>query len=546
MQYKSDIEIAQSIKLEPIEKIAEKIGIPKNVLEFYGKFKAKIPFSYYEEIKNRKIGKLILVTAITPTNLGEGKTTVSIGLAQALEKMKKRVMCALREPSLGPVFGIKGGATGGGYSQVLPMEDINLHFTGDIHAISTANNLLAAMIDNHIFHGNELKFKKVVWRRCMDMNDRALRKVKLTEREDGFDISVASEIMAIFCLSNNLEELRQKLSSAIVGYNEDDNPIYTKDLKADGAMTALLKDAFNPNLVQTLEQVPAFVHGGPFANIAHGTNSIIATKMALKLADYVVTEAGFGSDLGAEKFFNISSRSGGFLPDAVVIVASVRALKLHGKMKKEELQNENINALENGFPNLLRHVENIRKFSVNPIIAINRFPTDTQEELKKLAELCEKNKIKFALAEVWANGGNGGIALAEKVLEALEENMRAKQLYELDLPLEKKIEIIAKQIYRAADVVYTEDAKQMLGKAEKMGFGTMPVCIAKTQYSFSDNPKLLNAPEAFTLAIKEIRISAGAGFVIAIAGEIMTMPGLPKSPAAERIEVNDGRIIGLF
>ncbi|MEW6528880.1 MAG: formate--tetrahydrofolate ligase [Candidatus Micrarchaeota archaeon] len=564
----SDLEISRTIKLKPIWKIAAKLGIRKNELELYGNYKAKIPLSYYEKLENNPNGKLILITAITPTSLGEGKTTTLIGLAQALARLNKKIICALREPSLGPVFGIKGGATGGGYSQVAPMEDINLHFTGDIHAITSANNLLAAMIDNHIFQGNELRFKSVVWKRCIDMNDRALRKIKVAllppghERDDGFDISVASEVMAIFCLSNNLNDLKQKLGNIIVGYNENDEPIFAKNLKAEGAMTALLKNALNPNLVQTLEGVPAFVHGGPFANIAHGTNSIVATKMALKLADYVVTEAGFGSDLGAEKYFDIVSRYGGFLPDAVVIVASIRALKLHGGANKDELKNENIAAIENGFVNLNRHVENIRKFGIEPVVAINRFPHDTLAELETLNKLCKKQNINFALSEVWANGGKGGIVLAKKIIYALESSStlpisssassastisplveteikkaikKAKPIYDLSLGLEKKIEIIAKEIYRAQDVIYSDEAVKMLKKAEKIGFGNLPVCIAKTQYSFSDNAKLLNAPEGFTLNIKEVRISAGAGFIVAIAGDIMTMPGLPKSPAAERI-----------
>ncbi|VVB98653.1 Formate--tetrahydrofolate ligase [uncultured archaeon] len=548
----SDIEIAQSAKSRRIEKIAGKIGIPKEELEFYGRYKAKIPISYYEKIKDRPAGKLILVTAITPTSLGEGKTTTSIGLAQALAKMKKKAMVALREPSLGPVFGVKGGATGGGYSQVVPMEDINLHFTGDIHAITTANNLLAAMIDNHIFQGNELKFKTVTWKRCMDMNDRALRKVRVAmlppghERDDGFDISVASEVMAIFCLSNNLEELKQKLGSVIVGYNENNAPICARALKAEGAMAALLKDALNPNLVQTLEGVPAFVHGGPFANIAHGTNSIIATKMALRLSDYVVTESGFGSDLGAEKYFDIVSRYGGFLPDAVVIVASIRALKLHGGAGRENLKAEDVSAVEKGFSNLLRHVENMRKFGAEPVVAINRFPADSKAELKKLAELCAANNVAFALSEIWAKGGRGGIALAEKVLGALEMGKKTRPIYNLDMPLEKKIETVVREIYRGKEVVFSDNAKAMLERARALGFGQLPVCIAKTQYSFSDDAKLLNAPEGFTVAVREIRVSAGAGFVVAIAGDIMTMPGLPKSPAAERIDVRGNRITGLF
>jgi len=549
----SDIEIAQSVSLKPIERIASKLGIPKKKLHHYGNSMAKVSFSHYEEIKSNPDGKLILVTAITPTPMGEGKTTVTIGLTQALCRMRLNACCAIREPSLGPVFGVKGGAAGGGWSQVLPMEEINLHFTGDIHAITAANNLLAAMIDNHIFQGNRLGFKSVVWKRCMDMNDRALRKITVArlppghERDDGFDISVASEVMAIFCLSNSLDELRAKLGGMIVGYNAGGEPIFARDLKAEGAMTALLKDAINPNLVQTIEGGAAFVHGGPFANIATGTNSIIATKMALKLSDYVVTEAGFASDLGAEKYFNIVSRCGGLLPGAVVVVASIRALKFHGGATKESLREENVAAVERGFPNLARHVENMRKFGAEVVVAINRFPTDTEAELGKVAELCEKGGICFAHADVWGKGGGGGGKLAEKVLEALAKGSRPKPLYDLSLPLKEKIGIIVKEIYRGAGAEFSPAAEEMLAKAEKLGYGKFPVCIAKTQSSFSGDPKLLNAPEGFTLQVREIRISAGAGFVVAIAGDIMTMPGLPANPAAEKIGAsNEGRITGLF
>lgn len=550
---KTDLEIARSATLKPIHEIAAKIGISESELDFYGKYKAKIASSYYEKIKNKKNGKLILLTAITPTPLGEGKTTTAIGLAQALAKLEKKVLCTLREPSLGPVFGIKGGATGGGYSQILPMEDINLHFTGDIHAITSANNLLAALIDNHIFHGNELKFKTVTWKRCMDMNDRALRKITVAmlpsghEREDGFDISAASEIMAIFCLSKDLNDLKQRLGNILVGFNENNQPIYARELKAHGAMTALLKDALNPNIVQTLEGVPVFVHGGPFANIAHGTCSIVATKTALKSADYVVTEAGFGSDLGAEKYFNIVSHYGGFLPDCVVIVATIRALKLHGGADKNNLKQEDLLSLKKGFSNLLRHSENIRKFGAEPIIAINRFPTDSKAELKELEELCRINNLSVALSEVWAKGGEGGIALAEKVLANLNKhNTKTRPIYELDWPLEKKIQTIVKEIYRGKEVVFSEQAQLMLKKAEEIGFGKFPVCIAKTQVSFSDNPALLNAPEDFTFNIREIKFCSGAGFIVAIAGPIMTMPGLPKKPSAESIDVENEEIIGLF
>jgi len=551
--YSSDIEIAQSVNLKPISRIAAKLGIPKNRLHHYGNFMAKVPSSYYREILGNPEGKLVLVTAITPTPSGEGKTTVTIGLTQALCKMKLKASCALREPSLGPVFGVKGGAAGGGWSQVLPMEEINLHFTGDIHAITTANNLLAAMIDNHIYQGNKLGFNSVAWKRCMDINDRALRKITVArlpaghEREDGFDISVASEVMAIFCLSNDLSELRAKLGSMIVGYNGNDEPIFARDLKADGAMAALLKDAINPNLVQTIEGGPAFVHGGPFANIATGTNSIIATKMALKLSDYVVTEAGFASDLGAEKYFDIVSRYGGFLPSAVVVVASIRALKFHGGVAKESLKEENVAAVEKGFPNLARHVENMRKFGVEVVVAINQFPSDTKAELKKVAELCGKAGICVAHANIRAKGGRGGKALAEKVLGAIAKNSKPKPIYDLSLPLKEKINIIVREIYRGTGAEFSPAAEETLAKAEKLGYGKFPVCIAKTQSSFSGDPKLLNVPEGFTLQVREIRISAGAGFIVAIAGDIMTMPGLPAIPAAENVNIDsDGRITRLF
>lgn len=552
-KYLSDIEIAQSVRLKQIGKIATRLGIPKNRLHHYGDFMAKVPFPYYNEIAENKDGKLVLVTAITPTPMGEGKTTVTIGLTQALCRMKLKACCAIREPSLGPVFGVKGGAAGGGWSQVLPMEEINLHFTGDIHAITAANNLLAAMVDNHIFQGNRLGFKSVVWKRCMDMNDRALRKTTVArlppghERDDGFDISVASEVMAIFCLSNSLEELRAKLGNMIVGYNASGEPIFARDLKAEGAMAALLKDAINPNIVQTIEGGAAFVHGGPFANIATGTNSIISTKMALKLSDYVVTEAGFASDLGAEKYFDIVSRYGGFQPAAVVVVASIRALKFHGGAPKESLKEENVAAVERGFPNLARHVENMRKFGVEVVVAINRFPSDTKAELRKATVLCEKEDICFAHADVWGKGGRGGKKLAKKVLEALAKDSKPKPIYDLSLPLKEKINTIVREIYRGTGAEFSPAAEETIAKAEKLGYGKFPVCIAKTQSSFSGDPKLLNVPEGFTLQVREIRISAGAGFIVAIAGDIMTMPGLPANPAAEKIDVNkDGRITGLF
>ncbi|MBU0586472.1 formate--tetrahydrofolate ligase, partial [Candidatus Micrarchaeota archaeon] len=533
-------------KMEPIEEIAAKLSIPKAELEFYGKFKAKIPFSYYEKIKGNKVGKLVLVTAISPTSAGEGKTTTSIGLTQALAKIGKKVVCALREPSLGPVFGIKGGATGGGMARIVPKVDIDLHFTGDIHAITSANNLLAAMIDNHVFQGNALGIKKVLWRRCMDMNDRALRRVRVgldsrEEREDGFDISTASEVMAIFCLASDLEDLKKRLGNILVGMNEKGEPVYARDLKAEGAMAALLKDAINPNLVQTVDGVPAIVHGGPFANIAHGTNSIISTRMALRVADYVITEAGFGSDLGAEKYFDIVCRNSGFAPDAVVVVATIRALKLHGGINKKELENENIEAMEKGFANLKRHVENMRKFGLEPVVAINRFTSDSEAEIKKLEEICAANGMQWELCEGWAKGGEGAVKLAEKVLDAIGKGEKGKAIYELELPIEKKIEGVVKEIYRGDGIEISAEAKEKIANFERWGFGKLPVCIAKTQYSFSDDPKLLNAPLDFVVKIRDARLSAGAGFVVVIAGEMMTMPGLPKKPVAEQVDVRNGK-----
>ncbi|GAV26042.1 formate--tetrahydrofolate ligase [Carboxydothermus islandicus] len=555
---KSDIEIAQEAKLEPIVKIAEKLGLTEDDIELYGKYKAKIAAHVWDRIKDRPDGKLILVTAINPTPAGEGKTTTTVGLGDALSRLGKKTVIALREPSLGPSFGVKGGAAGGGYAQVVPMEDINLHFTGDLHAITTAHNLLAAMIDNHIHQGNELGIdpRRVVWRRVVDLNDRALRKVVIglggpaqgVPRETGFDITVASEIMAILCLASDLMDLKERFNRILIGYTYDQKPVYARDLKAAGAMTVLMKDAIKPNLVQTLEHTPAFVHGGPFANIAHGTNSILADKIALKLADYVVTEAGFGADLGAEKFFNVVCRFAGFKPSAVVIVATVRALKYNGGVPRAELNKENLEALEKGFANLEKHIENIGKFGLPAVVAINRFPTDTEAELNKLRELIEATGAEFALSEVWAKGGEGGIELAQKVLKVLEEKpANFRYLYDLEMPIKQKIETIAREIYGADGVVFTADAEKTLAKFEEMGFGNMPVIMAKTQYSLSDDPNKLGRPTGFTITVRELRASVGAGFIVAITGDIMTMPGLPKRPAAEVIDIDaDGKITGLF
>lgn len=549
----SDIEIARNAKLKNIKEITDKLNIPESEVEPIGKYKAKISLNYLEKLKDKKDGKLILVTAINPTPLGEGKTTTSIGLADGLNKIGKKAILALREPSLGPVFGIKGGATGGGHSQVAPMEDINLHFTGDIHAITSANNLLSAIIDNHIFQGNELGFEKVVWKRCVDLNDRALRTVEIglsgeknmTPREDHFDISVASEIMAILCLANSLKDLKRRLGNIIVGYNKEGNPITCHDLKAEGSLTVLLKDALNPNIVQTLENNPAIIHGGPFANIAHGCNSILATKMAMKLADYTVTEAGFGADLGAEKFLDIKCRQINTSPDCVVIVATLRALKYHGGVAKDEVNNENEEALKEGMHNLLKHVENIKKYGLNPIVAINKFTSDTAGEINILQKELE-GKVEFSLLENWEKGGEGAKDLAEKVVKICEEPKNFKPIYELNLSLEEKIEKVAKEIYGATEVIYSEEAKEQIEEIRNIA-ENMPVCIAKTQYSFSDDAKNLLCKEPFKIHVSSVEIKNGAEFVVVKTGKIMTMPGLPKNPAAENIDIDDdGNIVGIF
>ena len=558
MTFLSDIEIAQACKPEDIRTIAKKAGIDEAYLELYGNTKAKVDYNILKEKAGEPDGKLVLVTAITPTPAGEGKTTTTVGLSDGLHAIGKNVFVALREPSLGPVFGVKGGAAGGGYAQVIPMEDINLHFTGDMHAIGAANNLLAAMLDNHIQQGNALDIdpRKITWKRCMDMNDRQLRfivdglggKANGSPREDGFDITVASEVMAILCLSRDIDDLKERISKIIVGYSRDDKPVTAAQLNAQGAMAALLKDALKPNLVQTLEQTPAFIHGGPFANIAHGCNSIMATRTALKLADYVVTEAGFGADLGAEKFLDIKCRMAGLKPSAVVIVASVRALKHHGGVAKADLTQENLAALEKGLPNLLRHVENITQvFKLPAVVAINAFPTDTKAELDLVAARCKELGVNVALSEVWAKGGEGGKALAEEVVRLCERPNEFNQLYPLDLSIEDKIRTIATRIYRAGDVSFQPAAAAQLKQLTELGFGNLPICMAKTQYSFSDDAALRGAPDGFTLTVRSLKVSAGAGFIIALTGDIMTMPGLPKVPSAEKIDVdNSGRISGLF
>ena len=555
---KTDLQIAQECTMEPITAIAAKAGIPEEYVECYGKYKAKVSDKYYNQIKDRPDAKLILVTAVNPTPAGEGKTTVTIGLTQALQKMGKNALTCLREPSLGPCMGVKGGAAGGGYAQVVPMEDINLHFTGDLHAITTANNLLASMVDNHIQQGNELNIdpRKIAWKRVVDLNDRQLRhvisglggKVNGVPREDSFQITVASEIMAIFCLANDLHDLKEMLGKIIVGYTYDDEPVTAKQIGADGAMTVLLKDALQPNLVQTLEHTPAFIHGGPFANIAHGCNSVRATKFAMKLADYVVTEAGFGADLGAEKFFDIKCRKAGLKPDAVVLVATVRALKYNGGVAKADLSNENLDALAKGFVNLEKHIENIQKYGVPVVVTLNHFVADTDAEVAYVKERCEKMGATFAVAKVWADGGEGGKALAEKVLETLEtKESNFHVLYEDNLSIEEKINKVCKEIYGAGHVSFTAAAKKTLAQIEKLGFEHFPVCIAKTQYSLSDDPKVLGRPEGFEVTVKEIRISAGAGFIVALLGDVMTMPGLPKKPAALNIDIDaDGNVVGLF
>lgn len=560
MTFKSDIEIAQSVKLTDIREIAAKLGLSEDDIDLYGKYKAKVDYNLLKE-KPQKKAKLVLTTAITPTPAGEGKTTTTIGAADALSRLGKKTMVALREPSLGPVFGIKGGAAGGGYAQVVPMEDINLHFTGDIHAITAANNLLAAMVDNHIFQGNELNIdtRRVVWRRALDINDRHLRfvvdglggRTNGVPREDGFDITVASEVMAIFCLANDIMDLKERLARIIVAYDREGNPVTAGDLKAQGAMAALLKDALKPNLVQTLEGTPAFVHGGPFANIAHGCNSVIATRLAMQLADYVVTEAGFGADLGAEKFIDIKCRLAGLKPDAVIIVATVRALKYNGGLPKSELDKEDLDALAKGIPNLLKHVENITQvFKLPAVVAINRFPQDTEAELKLIEEKCNELGVNVALSEVWAKGGEGGIALAEELIRLTENSDGSQELtyaYDLDMPIKEKIRAISQKIYGADDVVFTDKALREIANFEKLGFGNLPICMAKTQYSLTDDPKKLGRPTGFNITVRDITISAGAGFLVALTGEIMKMPGLPKVPAAEKIDVNEkGVISGLF
>ncbi len=552
----TDIEIAKNVKLEKITEIAKKIDINEDDIESYGKYKAKISNDIYTKLAKKENGKLILVTAINPTPLGEGKTTVSIAIADGLSKIGKKSILALREPSLGPVFGIKGGATGGGHVQVAPMEDINLHFTGDIHAITSANNLLASMIDNHIYFGNELDIQEVTWKRCVDLNDRQLRVVetglsgekKIVPRKDGFDISVASEIMAILCLSENLMDLKERLGNIIIGYNSKKEPIYAKNLKAEGAMTVLLKDAIKPNLVQTLEHTPAIIHGGPFANIAHGCNSIIATKMAMKLADYTITEAGFGADLGAEKFLDIKCRKAGIKPDAVVIVATIKALKYHGGIEKEKIQDENIEGLERGMSNLYKHIENIKeKFGLNVIVAINKYNTDTSSEIEFIQDKLKDINIETSVVEGWAKGGEGAVDIAQKLVEMTQKSTDIKYVYDLQDDIKTKIEKVAKQIYGASNVHFEENTSAEIERIENMGYGNLPICIAKTQYSFSDDAKNLECKEPFEITIRDINLKAGAGFVVAIAGKIMTMPGLPKVPSAESIDINENEeIVGLF
>ena len=551
-----DIDIARKANKEKINVIADKINIPDEFVENYGKFKAKVNANLYNELEKKENGKLILVTSINPTPLGEGKTTVSIGLADSLNKLNKNAILALREPSLGPVFGIKGGATGGGMAQVVPMEDINLHFTGDIHAITSANNLLSAMIDNHIYYGNELKFKKVIWKRCVDLNDRALRKVEIglsneknmKPREDSFDISVASEVMAILCLAKDLKDLERRIGNIIVGYDETDNPITAKMLKAEGAMTVLLKDAFNPNLVQTLENNPAFIHGGPFANIAHGCNSIIATKLALKLGDYVITEAGFGSDLGAEKFINIKCRTASIKPNAVICVATIKALKYHGGMPISEIETESTDYLKRGMKNLFKHIENLKdKFGLNVIVAINKFKTDTEAEIELITSELKKVGVDISLVEVWGKGSLGGIDLAEKVIELCEKENEMKFTYDVNDSIKEKILKVAKNIYGAANVEYSEEANESIKMIEKIGKDRLPICIAKTQYSFSDDAKNLECLTPFTIKIDEVNLKNGAEFIVAKAGKIFTMPGLPRVPSAEKIRLDENnQIVGIF
>ena len=559
MEIKTDIQIAQEAEQKLITEVAEAIGIDENYLELYGKYKAKVDYSILKDKKEENNGKLILVTAISPTPAGEGKTTTSVGLADAIHKLDKKVMVALREPSMGPVFGVKGGAAGGGYAQVVPMEDINLHFTGDMHAIGAANNLIAAMLDNHVQQGNSLGIdvRKVPWKRVVDMNDRQLRniidgmggKMSGMPREDGFEITVASEIMAILCLSKDIADLKEKVSDIVVAYSYDDRPVTVADLKAQGAVAALLKDALKPNLVQTLEHTPAFIHGGPFANIAHGCNSIMATGMALKLADYVVTEAGFAADLGAEKFLDIKCRKAGIKPSACVLVATVRALKYHGGVAKKDLNEENLEALKKGMPNLLQHLDNMANvFGIPTVVAINAFPTDTDAELELVKAMCEEKGANVVLSEVWAKGGKGGISLAKEVLELVEKNRDDFEfIYDLSLSIKDKIKVIAKKIYRADDVVFDAKVSKTIKQLEELGYGDLPICMAKTQFSFSDNPTLLGAPRNFNISVSDVKVNAGAGFIVVKTGNILTMPGLPKVPAAEHIDIdNDGKITGLF
>ena len=562
----TDIEIAKSVELKKITDIARKIGIEEDELELYGKYKAKISNTVYKRLENKENGKLILVTAINPTPLGEGKTTISIAIADGLSKIGKKSILALREPSLGPVFGIKGGATGGGRVQIAPMEDINLHFTGDIHAITAANNLLSAMIDNHIYFGNELHIKEVTWKRCMDLNDRQLREVEIglsgeknmLPRKDGFDITVASEIMAILCLSNDLDDLKEKLGNIIIGYNDKQEPVYAKDLNAQGAMAVLLKDAIKPNLVQTLEHTPAIVHGGPFANIAHGCNSIIATKLGLKLADYTITEAGFGADLGAEKFLDIKCRKAKLRPDVVVIVATIKALKYHGGVEKDNIQRENIKGLEKGYKNLKQHISNIKnRFGLKVIVALNRFQTDTEEEIVFLKNKLEEENVEMSLVEGWAKGGEGAMDIAQKIVNMTSEtdfinefsmvDKEVNYIYPLEDDIKTKIRKVSTKIYQAKDVEFTKQAIDNIEKIEKLGYGDLPVCIAKTQYSLSDDPKNLQNEGKYNIHIRDVELKAGAGFVVALAGKIMTMPGLPKVPAAEKIDIDiDGNVEGIF
>lgn len=554
----SDIEIAQKAKCLPIKEIAKSLSIEEDDLELYGKYKAKLPLSLVDKYSDRPDGKLILVTAINPTPAGEGKTTVTVGLGEAMSKIGKNAVIALREPSMGPVFGIKGGAAGGGYAQVVPMEDINLHFTGDMHAITAANNLLCAIIDNHIQQGNELSIdpRRILFKRCLDMNDRALRNVivglggKLNgvPREDGFMITVASEVMAILCLASDIDDLKLRLGRILVAYTYDGKPVYAKDLQVVGAMAALLKDAIKPNLVQTLENTPALMHGGPFANIAHGCNSVTATKLGLKLADYCITEAGFGADLGAEKFLDIKCRYAGLKPSCIVIVATIRALKYNGGVAKSDLKYENVSALEKGIVNLQTHIENMKKYGVPVVVAINRFMTDTDEEIKFIEDFCEKQDVLVSLTEVFANGGNGGVDLAQKVVKTIEEKPSDfKPLYDAELPIKEKLDIIAREIYRADGVVYTKSAEKAIAEIEALGKDKLPVCVAKTQYSLSDDQTKLGKPENFTITVRDVRLSAGAGFIVALTGDIMTMPGLSKQPAAYSIDVDtDGNIKGLF